>query len=102
MKFTCPKCEQATISIKDKYRANLWKLISCSNCGARLTASPWILVAIQILYLWNIAWWIAMYKFDAPHLYYFGLLVLVWLFIDFLGINLVPLAVIRQRAPAKQ
>jgi len=43
-----------------------------------------------------------MYKFDEPHLYYFGLLLLVWVFIDFLGINLVPLAVIRQREPAKQ
>ena len=95
-KFACPSCKQPSITVKDKYLAGLWQVIECPNCRARLCAQPIIMAIAYGLYFWAIAWWsfTAYFEHSAEPLIY---LVPTWLFLDFLNINLMPLAVMRQK-----
>jgi hypothetical protein len=92
--FTCPRCNEDTVSIKDKYRAGLWLPIHCPKCGAKLTAYPWVLMIVHMLYVWNVVWFFGMYWFTG-NAFHFVYMAVVWLVLDIVNVNLVPLAVMR-------
>jgi len=96
-KFKCPNCEQLTITTRQKYMAGIWRVIHCENCNARLCAQPIIMAIAYAIYFWALAW----FSFSAyftqslePLIY----LIPTWLFLDFLNINLIPLARMKARA----
>lgn len=94
--FTCPNCGQASIPLKDKYLAGLWRVIHCANCRARLCAHPWLMVLGFMIYVWAVMWFGFLAYFNhsfAPLIY----LLPVWLFLDYLNINFMPLSVMRPR-----
>lgn len=97
MKFyDCPSCKQATIPVKDKYFAGIWRIIHCEGCGARLCANPYLMALGWMIYIWAAAWfgfWAYLTHSLAPLIY----LVPVWLFLDFLNINLMPLSIMRPK-----
>ena len=94
--YRCPSCNRDTISTKDKYFAGIWRVIYCPSCGARLCAQPWLLALGWAIYVWAFMWFGALAFFNhslAPLVY----LVPVWLFLDFLNIRFMPLAVMRAK-----
>lgn len=96
--FTCPRCREDTVSYKDKYLADLWRTIKCPRCGARLTAYPVILLIMHMLYVWNVMWFLGMFMLNEP-LYdpmWFVYMAVVWVILDFLTLQLVPLAALRE------
>lgn len=97
-KFVCPNCRQKTIPVRDKYLAGLWQVIHCQHCHARLCGQPVIMAIAYGLYFWAVAWWgfTAYFEQSLDPLIY---LIPTWLFLDFLNINLMPLAVMRKKAP---
>jgi len=96
-KFKCPNCGQLTITTKQKYLAGVWHVIHCDNCSARLCAQPIIMAIAYALYFWALAWFgfSAYFTHSLEPLIY---LLPTWLFLDFLNINLMPLAVMKSRA----
>ena len=94
--FKCPKCKEASISPRDKYRAGIWKIIFCPHCGARLCGNPVLMALAYMLYVWAFAWfifWALLEHTWLPLLY----LLPVWLLLDFLNLRLMPLSVMRPR-----
>jgi len=94
--FTCPNCKENSIPVKDKYKAGMWRVIRCSHCGARLCAQPWVHALGGMIYAWAIAWfvfWSFLEHTLVPLLY----LIPVWLVLDFLNIQLMPLSILRSR-----
>lgn len=94
--YDCPNCKQASIPVKDKYFAGIWRIIHCESCGARLCANPYLMVLGWMIYVWAAAWfgfWAYLTGSFTPLIY----LLPVWLFLDFLNINLMPLSVMRPK-----
>jgi hypothetical protein len=98
-KFTCPNCQQATITTRQKYLAGMWRVIYCDQCNARLCAQPVIMAIAWALYFWVLAWFTftAYFSHSLQPLIY---MVPAWLFLDFLNINLMPLAIMKTRPDA--
>lgn len=94
--FRCPHCNRDTITFKAKYLAGLWQVIHCPACRGRLCANPIILAIAYVAYCWALAWFCFSALFQGsllPLLY----LVPVWLGLDFLNIQLIPLARMKPR-----
>lgn len=94
--FTCPSCKKESIPLVDKYRAGMWRVIHCPDCGARLCAQPWLMMLGSMIYLWVAAWfgfWAWLDHSILPLLY----LVPAWLLLDYLNINYMPLAPLRPK-----
>lgn len=94
--YKCPSCKQDSIPVKDKYFAGIWRVIHCPDCGARLCANPYLMALGWMIYVWAAAWfgfWAYLNNSLTPLIY----LIPVWLFLDFLNINLMPLSVMRAK-----
>jgi len=96
-KFNCPQCGQTTITTRQKYLAGMWRIIYCDECQARLCAQPILMALAYALYFWILAWFGFSVYFEGniESLVY---LIPAWLFLDFLNINLMPLAVMKSSA----
>ena len=72
-------------------------MINCSECNARLCGHPVLMALAYALYFWVIAWFAFMSYFqgNVESLFY---LVPIWLFLDFLNINLMPLSIMKSGA----
>ena len=94
--FKCPSCREETLSLKDKYRLGWWLTTTCSNCGARIAAFPWVLMIIFFFYTWNVVWWVALAILKGGPIY---LLYMIpgWLFLDYLNISFAPLAKLKDK-----
>lgn len=93
--FTCPRCKQDTIPLKDKYLAGLWKSIYCGQCGARLCALPLVLALMYFAYTWALFWFIAIAYFNQTPATLLWLLP-TWLVLDFINVSYIPLVSMRQ------
>ncbi len=94
--FTCPACREQTISFKSKYLAGLWQPIHCRQCGAKLTAYPWLLLCLHMVYLWNVLWFSGLYVLDGHDPLNFAYMAVAWGVLDFLNVQLIPLAIMRR------
>lgn len=92
--FPCPRCQTHSITFKDKFRADLWIPIFCSNCGAKLTALPILLALLHGVYVWNVLWLYATYKFDLT-VWWYPIVMVEWVVFELLSIWYMPLAVLR-------
>lgn len=94
--FTCPKCEQDTISVKAKYLTGHWFNVYCPACGARLCAEPIITAVVYMLYFWTVAWFVvwAMAEDDWTLALY---MIPVWLIIDITSLLYLPLRTLRPK-----
>lgn len=92
--FPCPRCQAHSITFKDKFRADLWIPIFCSNCGAKLTALPILLGLLHGVYVWNVLWLYATYTFDLS-VWWYPIVVVEWVVFELLSIWYMPLAVLR-------
>jgi hypothetical protein len=97
--FVCPKCEQRSITVRDKYLSGHWINIYCPACGARLFAEPVLLALVYMGYFWAVSWFVtwAMLEDDWSLVLY---LIPVWLIIDFLSLAYMPLRVMRPKVAA--
>jgi len=98
--YQCPKCKEECIPAKDKYKAGIWRVIHCPQCGARLCGQPWVMAASYTLYVWALAWfgfWAYMDHSWEPLLY----LIPVWLLLDLLNMRFMPLSILRARKTSK-
>lgn len=95
--FTCPACQKDTISIKSKYLAGLWRPIRCGQCGAKLTAYPWLLMGLHMVYVWNVLWFFGLYVLDGKDPINFLYMAMAWVVLDVLNLQLIPLAVMRKQ-----
>lgn len=95
-KFKCPQCGQDAITLRQKYLAGIWQIIHCQNCHTRLCGQPILMALAYTIYFWALAWFsfTAYFTDDVSALIY---LVPIWLFLDFLNINLMPLAIMKAR-----
>lgn len=95
-KFICPQCKQHTISVKEKYFAGIWRVIHCQQCHARLCGQPIIMAIAYAIYFWTLAWFgfSAFLESSIEPLFY---LLPAWALLDFLNIQLMPLAVMKAR-----
>ena len=94
--FQCPHCKCDAIPLKAKYLAGVWQVIHCPACRGRLCANPIILALAYIAYCWAFAWFAFSAAFQGsllPLLY----LIPVWLVLDFLNVNLIPLSRMKPR-----
>lgn len=92
--FPCRRCKQMSLSLKDKYRAGHWQDVICPNCHARLCATPWVLAAFYILYLWDVAWFSGLFYYTYNPMD-FVYMAAVWFCLDLLNIWYMPLSVMR-------
>jgi len=92
--FQCPRCQEFSLPFKDKYRAGMWRDIHCSHCKARLCASPWVLAAFFVLYVWDVGWFSGLYYYTHNPLD-FVYMILVWIGLDFLNVWYMPLSIMR-------
>lgn len=95
-RFACPRCQEDTISFRDKYLAGVWRVISCPQCAARLTAYPILLLMIHMAYVWNILWFFGLYYFERDFIY-FAYMAMGWIILDFLNVQLIPLALLKNK-----
>jgi len=96
--YTCPQCKERSLTSKEKYRAGHWGVIRCRHCGARLCATPVVLALAYMAYFWVIAWFVGWALFERtwmPILY----LIPVWLVVDYLGLKLMPISIMRKEKP---
>ena len=96
--YKCPYCKTQSITFKDKYKTAIWGEIYCSNCKAKICASPWLLALIWVAYFWDVAWFSGLFYYTRNPLD-FVYMVLVWLAIDAINVTYMPLAVLK--APPK-
>ena len=94
--FTCPACRQDTINYKSKYLTGLWQTIHCEQCGAKLTAYPWLLLGLHMIYVWNVLWFTGLYVLDGQDPLNFLYMAIMWVVLDVMNLQLVPLAVMRK------
>lgn len=92
--FHCPRCKEISLSFKEKYRAGHWFNIECRHCHARLCATPWVLAAFYILYLWNVAWFSGLFYYTYNPLD-FLYMAAAWLCLDLLNVWYMPLSIMR-------
>lgn len=95
-RFACPRCQEDTISFRDKYLAGVWRVIACPQCDARLTAYPILLLMIHMAYVWNILWFFGLYYFERDFIY-FAYMAIGWIILDFLNVQIIPLAVLKNK-----
>ncbi len=94
--YKCPKCDECSVSIKDKYKLGHWKTMHCSNCNALLCGQPIVLILAYILYIWVFAWFVAWAYLEhtfMPLLY----LIPIWLILDYFNVEGLPLSVLRKK-----
>lgn len=94
--YKCPKCDQSSVSLKEKYKLGHWKIIHCSNCDARLCGHPILLILAYVVYIWVVGWFIAWAYLEQtflPLLY----LIPVWLILDYFNVAVLPLSVLRPK-----
>lgn len=94
--FTCPKCKREGISLKDKYRASVWKEIHCPSCNARLCAHPWMLAFAYVVYTWAVISIITMARYQENYALLLYIPV-VWLILDIHNVMFMPLSVLRPK-----
>ena len=99
-KYKCPSCKEETISLKEKYLTGMWMTTTCNSCGARVAALPLVLMLIWFCYVWNVIWWVGMSVFNGSW-HYMIYMVVGWLILDFLNVNLIPLASLRAKQTPK-
>ena len=97
--FSCPYCNQSSITWHAKLRSGAWVPARCKECGKPSAILPWIggvvgvvlfllfIVALGFAFLW-LSWW---------PLVAFGVF---WLAIEVVLVNWVPLAPIKERQRA--
>lgn len=96
--FRCPRCEEMSLPLKEKYRAGHWLNIECPHCQTKLCAMPWVLAAGYVLYLWNIAWFSGLFYYTYNVMDFFYMFV-VWIGLDLLNIWYMPLSIMRSGPP---
>ena len=96
--FTCPRCEKNSITFREKYLAGIWRVVLCPDCGARLCAYPILLLLMHMAYVWNILWFFGLFYFKHD-IVYFAYMAIGWMILDFLNIQLIPLAVLKDKRP---
>lgn len=94
--YVCPQCKKRCLSGREKYLAGHWKVIRCSECHARLCATPLVLGLAYLLYFWTIAWFVGWALLEQTWLPIL-ILVPVWLLIDYIGLKLMPISVMREK-----
>jgi len=99
--FKCPRCQEISLPMKDKYRGGHWFNIECPHCRAKLCATPWILAGFYILYLWDVAWFSGLfyYTFNPMDFVYMAA---VWMCLDLLNIWYMPLSIMRGSPPRQR
>lgn len=93
--YMCPRCQTMSIPFKDKYRAGIWANINCKNCQAKLCASPILLAAYSILYMWDVAWFSGLFYYTRNPLD-FVYMIMVWILLDYLNVTYMPLVTMRR------
>lgn len=94
--FTCPRCHNETIPLKDKYRASYWINIYCAGCGARLAANPYLMSLLWGVYVWDVVWFYGLWHFIGNPIYFLWMVV-GWLFLDVMNVMFMPFVVLRKR-----
>ena len=97
MAFKCPHCREETISLKDKYRLGWWMTTICSKCGSRIAAFPWTLLMLNMVYVWNVLWWVGMINFNHSY-HYLIYLVICWILLDLINVYFMPLCRLKKKA----
>lgn len=95
-RFPCPKCQQETIPVKDKYLASAWMTIRCGNCGTRLCGHPVLMALLYFVYFWVIAacvFWAWYHGSWVPLVW----MLVLWALLDFINIRFMPLKALRPR-----
>ena len=94
-KVECPRCNQETISLKQKILTNKWIDVFCPNCGTRLCAQPTVLALLSFLLTWNIIYFGYLTVREASLT--FGILFVVgWLLIE-VFMYYIPLCALRAK-----
>jgi hypothetical protein len=70
MKFSCPNCEQKTISVRQKLMTTKVSSTVCSNCGARLNTTYVAQMLVLLPFLVFIALNLALNSSLAPAKYF--------------------------------
>lgn len=96
--FTCPRCGKDSITFREKYLAGIWRVVLCPDCGARLCAYPILLLLMHMAYVWNILWFFGLFYFKHD-IVYFAYMAIGWMILDFLNVQLIPLAVLKDKRP---
>ena len=92
----CPRCQQETISRKDKIKTGKWLNIYCDNCGARLCANPIVLALMWGILLWDIFFFGFMAVYEQSWIY-FTIMLVGWAIMEFF-IFYVPLSIMKPKA----
>lgn len=93
----CPHCEQKTFSWWDKYLLGKWALLSCRECGGRVSAQPIVLAALYFLYVWDVVLFGYLAYLDS--LWYLLVMVVGFLILDYFSVY-VPLSPLRAKGAA--
>ncbi|NOY62982.1 MAG: hypothetical protein GXP10_07515 [Gammaproteobacteria bacterium] len=96
--YCCPRCQQQTIPLKEKYKTSYWFLTQCANCSSTISANPIILAIVDVVYVWVAVTFCSMVYFQQsliPILY----LIVVWLILDFLNVHYMALSIVKSGPP---
>lgn len=99
MMFQCPHCNQATITLKQKYLAEKWVDAHCHACGGRSCMFPVLLVLLYFFYTWDVM--LFGYVALAKHsILYLSVMIFGWIVLDLVGLS-IPLARMKPLASPK-
>lgn len=92
--FTCPRCNERTISPSDKFLAGWWQSVHCGHCGARLSALPLAVMLVHFIYVWIAAWIAGIYVYQVDPVYY-AVAVAIWAVIESINVMFMPLVILK-------
>lgn len=94
--YKCPQCQTQSIPLKDKYRAGMWGIVYCKHCPARLCATPWALGMFFMFYVWDVIWFVGLYRYthDVRNFVY---MLIVWIGLDAVNVSFMPLSAMKRK-----
>ena len=69
----------------------------CSKCGSRIAAFPWTLLMLNMVYVWNVLWWVGMINFNHSY-HYLIYLMICWILLDLINVYFMPLCRLKKKA----
>jgi hypothetical protein len=93
--YMCPRCKTMSIPLKDKYMAGMWANIYCSHCKAKLCATPLLLAAFYILYLWDVGWFSGLFYYTRDWIE-FVYMAIIWVILDYINVTYLPMSIMKR------
>jgi len=93
--YTCPHCNKPSISLKQKYLAGKWGVITCRACSGKSAMFPIGLALMSGLYLWDI-FYFSVVAIGNKSLIFIGIMIVIWLILDLFTLT-IPLVAMKKK-----